>query len=121
MKMPQKAAGILVQTQRTAPGARSNMVSKRTHAIAAAVAAAHLLGVFLTQYYVSTSSDGQASLVWAYWMFIDLPWSLPLWELMNGKFLLIHGVAGTAWWYLLILIIGRLVAFIRTRAGRSGA
>jgi hypothetical protein len=83
------------------------------------VATVHLLGVLLTQYYVSTSSDGQASLVWAYWMFIDLPWSMPLWEQVGGKLVLIHGVVGTIWWYLIALFIGKLVARVRPRTGRS--
>jgi hypothetical protein len=97
------------------------MIAKRVHAIAAGVAAAHLLGVLLTEYYVSGSSDGQAPLVWVYWMFIDLPWSLPLWELMSGKLILIHGVIGTVWWYLLTIFIERLIAFVRTKAPRSRA
>jgi len=75
-----------------------------------------LFGVLLTAWYVSGSSDGQAPLVWAYWMFIDLPWSLPLWQLMGGRFVLIHGVICTAWWYLLVLLIGRLIVFARAKA-----
>src|SRR6202163_2352317 len=89
--------------RRTAPRAASSMTSKRTHMVAAAVAGVHLLGVLLTALYVSKSPDGQAPLVWAYWLFIDLPWSLPLWQLMSGSFVLIHGVIGTAWWYVLVL------------------
>ncbi len=97
------------------------MATKRIHVIATAVAGAHLLGVLLTAWYVSVSSEGQAPLVWAYWMFIDLPWSLPLWQLMSGSFVLIHGVVGTAWWYLIVRLIGRLIAFAKTKAGRSRA
>ena len=85
------------------------------------MASVHLLGVLLTALYVSRSSEGQAPLVWAYWLFIDLPWSLPLWQLMNGSFVLIHGVIGTAWWYLLVLLIGRLIAFAKAKAARSKA
>jgi hypothetical protein len=88
---------------------------KRTHVVAAAVAGVHLLGVLLTALYVSGSTAGQAPLVWVYWMFIDLPWSLPLWQLMSGSFVLIHGVIGTAWWYLLVLLIGRLIAFAKAK------
>ena len=95
------------------------MITKRNHVIAAAVASAHLLGVLLTAWYVSGSSEGQAPLVWAYWMFIDLPWSLPLWQLMNGSFIFIHGVVGTAWWYLLIVLIGKLITFVKAKTSRS--
>jgi hypothetical protein len=52
-------------------------------------------------------------------MFADLPWSLPLWQLMSGSYLFIHGVVGTAWWYVLVVLIGRLIAFLKTKAGRS--
>jgi hypothetical protein len=89
--------------------------------VAAAVAGVHLLGVLLTALYVSKSPDGQAPLVWAYWLFIDLPWSFPLWQLMSGSFVLIHGVIGTAWWYVLVLLVGRLIAFAKSRAARLKA
>jgi hypothetical protein len=107
--------------RRTAQRAANSMTLKRTQVTAAAVAGVHLLGVLLTALYVSRSTDGQAPLVWAYWMFIDLPWSLPLWQLMSGRFVLIHGVIGTAWWYLLVLFVGRLVASARAKAARSRA
>ena len=97
------------------------MAAKRIYVVAAGVAAAHLLGVLLTAWYVSGSSEGQAPLVWIYWMFIDLPWSLPLWQLMTGSFVLIHGVIGTAWWYLLVILIGRVIAFAKTKMTRSRA
>jgi hypothetical protein len=35
-----------------------------------------LLGVVATAWYVAQSTAGQAPLVWAYWAFIDFPWSL---------------------------------------------
>jgi hypothetical protein len=89
--------------------------------VAAAVAGVHLLGVLLTALYVSKSPDGQAPLVWAYWLFIDLPWSLPLWQLMSGSFVLIHGIIGTAWWYVLVLLVGRLIAFAKSRAAHLKA
>ena len=108
-------------TTRAARVAVSDMSSKNVHAIAAAVASVHLLGVLLTAWYVSGSSEGQAPLVWVYWMFLDLPWSMPLWQLMSGSFVLIHGVIGTLWWYILVLLIGRLVTYIKARAGRSRA
>jgi hypothetical protein len=95
------------------------MISKRTHVVAAAVAAVHLLGVLLTASYVSGSSEGQAPLVWICWLFIDLPWSLPLWQLTSGSFVLLHGVIGTAWWYILVLFIGWLVTRIKARRNQA--
>jgi len=89
------------------------MKLKLNHLIATILAGLHLLGVLLTTFYVSNSADGQAPLVWAYWMFLDMPWSLPLWQLMDGRFFLIHGVIGTAWWYALALLVWRLFAYAR--------
>lgn len=91
------------------------MKLERNHLIAAILAGLHLLGVLLTALYVSGSADGQAPLVWAYWMFVDMPWSLPLWQLMEGRFILIHGVIGTAWWYAVVLGVGRLFIYARTK------
>ena len=91
------------------------MATQRLHVIAVIVAGVHLLGASLTAWYVSGSSEAQAPLVWIYWMFIDLPWSLPLWELMNSSFFVIHGVIGTVWWYFLVVLIGKLVAFVRSK------
>ena len=107
--------------RRTAQRAANSMTVKRTHVVASAVAGVHLLGVLLTALYVSQSTDGQAPLVWTYWMFIDLPWSLPLWQLMSGSFVLIHGVIGTVWWYLLVLLIGRLITFAKSKTAGSRA
>jgi hypothetical protein len=106
---------------------------------AAAVAVAHLLGVVATAWYVSESTDGQAPMVWAYWAFIDLPWSLAyffghgyggwaeahsashpvLAQLLYFPHLL-HAVVGTLWWYFLVRLVGVLVARGRGRASSAG-
>lgn len=94
---------------------------KRIHFVAAAFAAVHLSGVLLTAYYVSNSSAAQAPLVWVYWMFVDLPWSLLIWTLASGSLALLHGVIGTAWWYILVILVGKLIGAVRSKAARSRA
>ncbi len=82
-----------------------------------AVASLHLLLVCATAVFVNLSSDGQAPLAWGTWVVVDFPVSLlyylsaytgPLYAvgklhpvLAQLLYLphLIHGVAGTLWWY----------------------
>jgi len=107
---------------------------------AVAVAVVHLLGVVATAWYVAQST-GQAPMVWAYWAFIDFPWSLAYVVVGHGytgwaethsvshpllaQLLyfphLLHGVVGTVWWYCLVLLIGKVVTRIRSRARRGQA
>jgi hypothetical protein len=111
------------------------------HSAAAAIAGVHLLGVVATAWYVAQSTAGQAPLVWAYWAFIDFPWSLayvlqgptygtwvdahsaghPLLAQLLYFPHLLHGIVGTLWWYVLIVLIGKLVAFTKTKVRRSQA
>jgi hypothetical protein len=91
---------------------------KRIHFVAATVAVLHLLGVLLTAYFVSHSSAAQAPLAWVYWMFIDLPWSWLYWTMTtSGSLGVFHGVIGTAWWYILLILIGKLITAIRQWVG----
>jgi hypothetical protein len=96
--------------------AKSSALVKRIFVVAIAVALLHLAGVLWTASYVSHSLEGQAPLVWAYWIFIDLPWSL----LPIESPLLVHGLIGTVWWCVLVVILSRaatnVVAFFRGRA-----
>lgn len=89
---------------------------KRMHMFATAVALLHLLGVILTASYISGSSESQAPLVWVYWFFIDVPWSLLFWNIASGSLAVFHGVVGTLWWYVLAMLVWRLIAFVRTKA-----
>ena len=99
------------------------MVFRKAHRVAAVVAAIHFIAVCLTYWYVSaaTVDTGQTGLVWVYWLFVDFPWSLPLWQLMSDHLFVIHGVIGTAWWYLLVVLIGRVIAFAKSKLGRPHA
>jgi hypothetical protein len=115
------------------------MAGRGVQRVAAIVAGLHLAGVVATAFYVAQSSEGQAPLVWVYWAFIDLPWSLAYllqgpgygsWvEAHSGGHPLIaqllyfphllHGIIGTVWWYFLVLLIGKLVGAVRNRLGHS--
>ena len=76
------------------------------------VAVIHIEGVGVTYWYVATSSDGQAVLVWSYWVFIDFPFSLPLWVL-SDSFVFIHGIVGTIWWFTLVFLFVPALAKLR--------
>jgi len=79
----------------------------RNPKFAGAAAALHVAAVAFTQWYTlacASSGDGQCGMVWALWAFIDLPFSLPLWELW-GNLPVIHGLVGTAWWFILVLFL----------------
>jgi hypothetical protein len=88
---------------------------KRVFVVATVVAILHLAGVLWTASYVSHSLEGQAPLVWVYWIVIDLPWSL----LPFQSPLLVHGLIGTVWWCVLIIIFSRaatnLIVYFRGR------
>ena len=91
------------------------MASKRIHSIALVVAGVHLLGVLLTAWCVSASTEGQAPLVWVYWMMLDLPWSLLLVQLIGSNFIVIHGIVGTMWWYFLAILVARLALLVKAK------
>jgi hypothetical protein len=99
------------------------------------LASAHLLGVLLTIWYVSGSTDGQASLVWAVWAVVDFPLSLAYLLLGSlfaqwtqtlssnhpivAQFLylphVLHGVIGTIWWFYVPSIVAKFAAMIKER------
>jgi len=89
--------------------------------------AVHLAAVILTELYVVSSTDGQAILVWVRFTLVDLPISflyladVPLgWLHQAAPDLFwpawIHGVAGTAWW---ALVVGLASAIIQRLKGRE--
>jgi hypothetical protein len=100
-----------------------------------AVACLHLLLVCTTAMFVNLSSDGQAPLAWGIWVVVDFPVSLlyylsayagPL-NTVSAQYPvlaqllylphLIHGVAGTLWWYGLTWVGQNVFRYIRRRAG----
>ena len=87
------------------------MTSKTRRLSAAIVAGIHLFGILLTWLYVSNSSEGQASLLWVYWAFIDFPFSL-LYSLLDNNFLVVHGAIGTVWWYFLTALLINLISIV---------
>ena len=84
------------------------MTKRHIYVAGIVVAVLHLLGFCLTYWYVSTNASGQAPVIFIVWAFIDLPWSLPLYELLNWNLWLIHGLIGTAWWFVLTILITRI-------------
>jgi hypothetical protein len=105
--------------------------------MALTVALLHLLGVIATAWYVAQSTDGQAPMVWVYWAFIDLPWSLtyffghgytgwteghfggsPLLAQLLYFPHLLHAIVGTLWWYCLVRLVGMVVASMRGGASK---
>jgi hypothetical protein len=73
---------------------------------------------FLAYFRDASHHDGQAMLLWTYWLVIDFPVSLLVpagWSLIEPDSPLtrywlhfVHGVMGTLWWYLLPLIVARV-------------
>jgi len=90
----------------------------RTQLIASIVASAHLIGVGLTALYVSSSTAGQAPLVWVYWAFVDFPISL-LYPALNDNVILVHGVLGTGWWYGLTILLIKALSMLRAMVRRQ--
>jgi hypothetical protein len=96
-------------------------------------AALHAVLFAMTVIYVYTSTDGQAALVWTFWYVPDLPLSLlymvapsySQWfdNVIVGRAIIehilylphvIHGLLGTAWWYLMPRLV--IVLFSRYHA-----
>jgi hypothetical protein len=98
------------------------MSSKTIYWFAAGVASMHLLGVGVTEWYVSTSPAGQAPMVWVYWAFADFPLSL-LYAFLDDSFLIVHGLLGTIWWYFLSVALARclvaLMGLMQRKSKRS--
>jgi hypothetical protein len=100
-----------------------------------AVASLHLLLVCATAVFVNLSSDGQAPLAWGIWVVVDFPVSLLYYLSAYAGSLnavgaqypvlaqllylphLVHGVAGTLWWYGLTRVCQNVFRYIRRRAG----
>src|SRR5665213_462282 len=123
------------RTARVAPQERSRVKVALPQKIGIAFAGTHVVGVLLTIWYVTASTDGQAPLVWATWAFVDLPWSLAY--MAVGQFYtnwllayssahpimaqllyfpyILHGIVGTLWWYVLPVVIYRVGVAVRHR------
>lgn len=96
------------------------MTTSRHRVFAVTLAASHAVAflAFLAYFQSVSERDGQAMLLWGYWLIIDFPVSLlvPLgWSLIDpdsplSRYWLyaVHGVIGTVWWYCLPLIIARV-------------
>jgi hypothetical protein len=102
------------------------MTKEKIVAISLATFHAVLFLAFLAYYQDVSHRDGQAMLLWTYWLVIDFPVSLlvPLgWSLIDpdsplSRYWLygVHGVIGTIWWYVLPLIVARVYRrFVPTR------
>ena len=96
-----------------------------------AVASLHLLMVCATAMFVNLSSAGQAPLAWGIWVVVDFPVSLLYYLSAYSGMLnavgaqypalaqllylphLIHGVAGTLWWYGLTVACQYAIGHIR--------
>lgn len=93
------------------------------HSLGTVLAILHiaLFATFLSHYEVIADRDGQAMLLWMYWLPVDFPISLVLmmgWWVLDpntacgeaaGYYLLyvVHGVLGPIWWfYLPSLVVG---------------
>jgi hypothetical protein len=93
-----------------------------------AVAVIHSGLFLLTFLYVEQSTDGQAAMVWIYWVPVDFPISLVYFVLPMGAYSqwldsisefspflarifylphFVHGILGVVWWYFLALVISR--------------
>ena len=92
----------------------SNMSLRRAIILGIVVALVHALGVGATAWYVAVSTEGQAALVWVYWMLADLPISL-LYALFDGNFLIVHGLLGSIWWCFLVYLLIRGTAALRLK------
>ena len=85
-------------------------------------AAAHLLAFILFVLYLHLANDGQARLLWAFWLPLDFPVSLLVikgFDLISpdsqlGSFFrvwlpyFVHGVIGTVWWFFMPVVIGSI-------------
>ena len=95
------------------------MTAKR---IGMVLAILHLgaLAAFLTYIHSNAAERSQAAFYWLVWFPVDFPWSLlnllPRWVMLDGVdgvlgipryslveywYIVVHGVAGTVWWYYL--------------------
>ena len=85
--------------------------------VAAIVAALHVVGAVLTAWYVSVAShtDGQAVLVWVYWMVIDFPVSFLSYQLLDVQPVIVHAIFGSFWWFVLAAVLTRLIRLMRGR------
>ena len=93
------------------------------------LAAVHAAAFFLFLAYFSEANqrDGQAMLLWGYWLVIDFPVSLLVpagWWVMDADaavtrywLYFVHGVLGTVWWYWIPAIAVRV--FRRKQAGHA--
>lgn len=98
----------------------------RTVAITLAVVHAAAFIAFVAYFLDTNQRDGQAMLLWGYWLVIDFPVSLlvPLgWTVLNpdsptSQYWLyaVHGGAGTIWWYCLPLIAARVYRAVKPSA-----
>jgi hypothetical protein len=96
---------------------RLSVPFKGAYRPATVVAVFHLFGVIFTAWYVSAAeqTSGQAVLVWALWLIIDLPVSLLGYFLFEGQYFWVHAVIGTLWWFFLITVITRSLQAFRAR------
>lgn len=91
---------------------------RRAFAVGCGVLHAALFLAFLAYYRDANHHDGQAMLVWSYWLVIDFPVSLLVpagWSLIDPDspltrywLYVVHGGLGTIWWYCLPLIVARI-------------
>ena len=91
---------------------------RRRIAIGLAVLHFVLFLAFVTYFRGANHHDGQAMLLWSYWLVIDFPVSLLVpagWSLIEPDspltrywLYLVHGVLGTVWWFVLPLIVARI-------------
>ena len=89
-----------------------------SHKIAALVAAIHAAAALITWAIVVAESDsGQAILVWVPWVFIDFPISLL--DVAFTAPLAFHAIAGSLWWYFLVLVFKSIASNWR-RLPKSG-
>jgi uncharacterized membrane protein len=115
-----------------------NVLANR-HRLPIVAAALHATMVALTMLYVYTSSVGQAALVWVLWAMADFPASLlylaaPAYSRFVNQLvgadtfmaqvlylpILIHGVLGTAWWYVIVRLFIGIVSRRRSTASGTG-
>jgi len=92
--------------------------SAQRWSIALAFLHAVVFAAFLAYYLDVNQRDGQAMLLWTYWLIIDFPVSLlvPLgWSFISPEsdlsrywLYFVHGVAGTLWWYLIPFAVGAI-------------
>lgn len=81
------------------------------------IAIAHVIGAALTGWYVSVAeqTSGQAPMIWAIWMIIDLPVSFLSYELLDLQPVVVHTVIGSLWWFFLALVVTRISQSMRRK------